>query len=226
MYDAPAAQSPVPFREAPRPQQPIMYGYAPRYPMSAPSPVSPMLRVAIAVLAAILTVPVLAWGAYVAKRETKSYVVFANGSAEAVDLAIDGAPHGKVSARSSVTIDLVPGDHRVVAGSDRGTFSVPPRGVGDVGFRGLYNIGGKGRLAVVTKYYAVGRAPFDDRVAPIAEGTRFTALPDAMSVDGLAVDRAFPSSISVPQGTRYMAVTRVCHLTARSLDTTVGCAGY
>jgi hypothetical protein len=195
-----------------------MYGYAPRYPAREASKV----RLGFAVLVALLILPIVAWGALFAKRETKNSVVFANNGAEAIDLVVDGVARGKIAARASVTLDVALGEHRVVAGGERGSFSIPSRRDG-VRARGLYNVGGKSGLAIVTKYYAVGRAPFEDKVEPIAEGTRFMLLPNAMGGDALAVDRAFPDGVSVPRGTTYTTVTHLCRITAPG---TVGCAGY
>jgi hypothetical protein len=147
-----------------------MYGYAPRYPN--PPPLRARVRVGLAVLASLFTVPLIAWGAFVVRRESRSYVVFANDRAEALGLVIDGAPRGKIPAHGSLAVDVVPGLHHVAAGDDRGAFMVPVRTVGEPGFRGLYNVGAGPGLAVVTKYYAVGRIPFEDRVETVATGTR------------------------------------------------------
>jgi hypothetical protein len=199
-----------------------MYGYAPRYPMGR---VGTTFRVGLVVLGVLSTAPLVAWGAFAAKREVTSYVVFANGD-RAVELVVDGAARGELPAGESVTIALAPGEHQVSAGADRATFSIPAR-ANDTGFRALYNIGGGAGLAVVTKYYSVGPVPFDRRIEPIPEGTRFTALPDALAFDSLPIDRAFPTAVSAPHGTPYVALTHVCHVAAGvGGEATVGCAGY
>jgi hypothetical protein len=80
-----------------------MYGYAPRYPTAAAPAGAKFRIVGRGVLAAFLTVPLVAWGAFIAKRETKSYVV----SPEARDLVVEGAPRGKIPARASGTSETV-----------------------------------------------------------------------------------------------------------------------
>jgi len=88
-----------------------------------------------------------------------------------------------------------------------------------LGYRAVYNLGGKKGLAVVTKYYG---GTFEDSVVPVAEGTRLVEVPAAQSLD--RIDDGFPDSITVPKHQSYGTLVRVCHVD--EAKGTVGCPGW
>ncbi len=183
-----------------------------------------MIRLIGVGIAILIAVPVVIWGLWFARKQGKPHVVFENPTTAPVDVTLDGKSIGSVPANGGKTVQVSVGAHDVVAGADKGKITVPNTS----GFRGLYSVGGKSKLAVVTAFYATsGKGLHEDTVHPVAfpSGQRLAALPTSMSVDAMDIDKAFLSTVEIPQGSTQTSVTHLCHVRDKD-DDFVGCPGF
>jgi hypothetical protein len=185
------------------------------------------LRLIFGAIIVVCALPVIAWGLYSANRESKPFVVFVNDADKPVTVTLDGKEIGTLAPKKSVIAQVAVGSHDVAISGGvtaKSSITVSNKSM----FRGAYIVGNKGHVAVVTKYYANGKPPFDDKIDVVAKGASFREI-DGVSTNALDVDQAFPSSISVPKGATYGSVTHLCHVdpkTLKSDDPTVGCSGF
>jgi hypothetical protein len=183
--------------------------------------------VRLAILAAVVLigggVAIVAF--VMSRKHAQPHVVFENATGDEVDVQLDGKSIGRIPSNAAKTVQVSPGDHEVAAGSDKGKFTVPDK----TGFRGLYAIGGRSHLAVVTVYYATtpGAGTHADKIEPIVmpAGQRLAALPDAMSIEAMELDKPFLESVDVPQGSIETSVVHLCHIREKE-DAFVGCPGF
>jgi hypothetical protein len=152
-------------------------------------------------------------------------VLFENSAAVAGELSLNGKPYGSIGPHQHLRVELDAASYTLsfAAGStkiDEGTLVVPEHasGLGTVGYRGVYNLGGGKGLAVVTKYYG---GMMKDTVVPFDSGKHLVEVPRA---ELASVDETFPKSISVPKGQSYGSVVHVCHVDEEK--ETVGCPGW
>jgi len=138
-------------------------------------------------------------------------------------LSVAGKTYGSIAPRQALRLELDAGSHEVsFSGNgtklDGGTLNVP-QGAGAIGYRAVYNLGGKPGIAVVTKYYG---GSFEDRVAMVAAGTRVVEVPGAQTLD--RIDDGFPDTITVQKHQSYGTLVRVCHVD--EAKGSVGCPGW
>ena len=160
---------------------------------------------------------------FLLRQAQSNIVLFENSLDVAGELKLAGKSYGSISPRQALRLELDEGSYQVsFSGNgtqlDGGTLTVP-KGNSTIGYRAVYNLGGKKGIAVVTKYYG---GTFEDRVAPIAEGTRVLEVPGAQKLD--RIDDGFPDTITVPKHQSYGTVVRVCHVD--EAKGTVGCPGW
>jgi hypothetical protein len=141
----------------------------------------------------------------------KNYVFVENSNAFRVTLTVDGKPREDVPPSGAVLLALDVGEHLVIASGPRGYHDEGALVVlsQKSGFRGLYAIGGKSRLAIVTKAYG---ASLTDRVERMPDGSRFVELP--ADVDPHGIDLPFPETVMAPQGATSASLVHLCHADA------------
>jgi hypothetical protein len=158
-------------------------------------------------------------------KSQKNVVFFENSLEKAGELSLNGKSYGTLEPHQHVRLELDAESYSVSfngggAKLDEGTLTVPKAsgGFGTMGFRAVYNIGGRKGLGVVTKYYG---GSLKDNVRPIEEGKRLVELPN---LELTKIDDAFPDSIKVQKGVSFGTVVRVCHIDEEK--ETVGCPGW
>jgi len=210
-------------------QPPVQPFPTPQY---APPPKGPgfvdvmrIVRLALVGVAIVIGLGVAIFAFVFSRKEKKPHLIVENATSADVEVKLDGKSIGKISANSGKVIELGAGDHEVSAGTDKGKFTVPDT----PGFRGLFAIGGKSHLAVVTVYYSTtpGAALHEDKVEPVrfAAAARLAALPVSMSIESMDLDKPFSESVDVQQGSIETSVVHLCHIHEKS-DDFVGCPGY
>jgi hypothetical protein len=160
---------------------------------------------------------------FLLRQAQSNIVLFENSLDVPGELSLAGKTYGSISPRQALRLELDEGKYEVsFTGNgtklDGGTLTVP-KGNGAIGYRAVYNLGGRKGIAVVTKYYG---GSFEDRVAPVAEGTRVVEVPGAQSLD--RIDEGFPDTITVPKHQSYGTRVHVCHVD--EAKGTVGCPGW
>lgn len=171
----------------------------------------------------IVVLALAGWSFFLLRKAQSNIVLFENSLDVPGELSLSGKSYGSISPRQALRLELDSGNYEVsFAGNgtklDGGTLTVP-KGNSTIGYRAVYNLGGRKGLAVVTKYYG---GAFEDRVATVAEGTRVIEVPGAQSLD--RIDDGFPDTITVPKHASYGTVVRVCHVD--EAKGTVGCPGW
>jgi hypothetical protein len=153
-------------------------------------------------------------------------VLFENSLDKAGDLSLNGKSYGSLGPHQHLRLELDPESYALTFSADgtkldEGTLVVPKLkgGLGNVGYRAVYNIGGQKGLGVVTKFYGGG---LKDTVVPIESGKRLVEVPP--NADLAKVDEAFPKSITVPKGAMFGTVVRLCHIDEEK--EAVGCPGW
>jgi hypothetical protein len=172
---------------------------------------------------ALLILGLLGWSFFLMRKAAANVVLFENSLDVPGELSLAGKSYGTIAPKKSLRLELDQGSYAVAfvgngAKLDEGTLAVPD-GKDGLGYRAVYNLGGKKGIAVVTKYYG---GSFKDQVAPVAEGTRLVEVAVTARLD--RVDDAFPDSISVPKHATFGTVTNVCHVNEE--QGTVGCPGW
>jgi uncharacterized protein YneF (UPF0154 family) len=183
-----------------------------------------IIRLAILGVVILAAVPVMLWGFWFARKQTKPHVVIENPTKAAIEITVDGKSVGTVPASGGKIVQLDPGAHDVVAGGDKAKITVPDTS----GYRGLYAVGGKSSLASVTVYYSTaGKGLHEDKVEPVVfgKGERLASLPASMAVDAMDIDKPFLATIEIPQGSLETSVTHLCHVHDKD-DDFVGCPGF
>ena len=224
MNQPPYGQQPPPHGQ-PQPQ----YGQMPQAQYVAPPPrggppIMLIVRLAIAGFALLFAGGVFLWLKFKMGRDAKPHVLFENSTSASAELMIDGKSQGTIAAGSGKVLTVDPGEHDVVAGTDKGHISVPKTD----NFRGLYAIGGKSLVAVVTVHYAEsGNSPFKDTVDPVEfkGGDRLATLSAGVTVENMELDKAFPETVSVNQGSLGTTAIHLCHIHEEE-DDYVGCANF
>jgi hypothetical protein len=176
------------------------------------------IRLTLAGIGLLVTVP---FYFYISHRTATNFVMFDNSLEVAGELAIDGKSQGTLGPKQHKMADLSSGSHKMTFTAnakelDSATLEIPKKG--DFGYHALYNLGGKGGIAVVTKYYG-DDTHFDDKVEMVANGTKLVELPSHIVMKD--VDEAFPDSIRTTKNAMSPSVTRVCHVTGKK----IGCPG-
>jgi hypothetical protein len=173
----------------------------------------------------VVVVVGLGFAAFMHFKANKNVVLFENSFDQPGELLLNGKSYGSLGPHQHVRLELDGGTHVVSWNSggkkvDDGSIDVKSSkgGLGDVGYRAVYNIGGKKGLAVVTKFYG---GSMKDSVSPMPEGKRVVETP---YVELTKVDDVFPESVTVRKGQTFGTVTRVCHVDEEK--ETVGCAGW
>lgn len=158
-------------------------------------------------------------------KSQKNVVLFENSLDQAGELSLNGKSYGSLEPHKHIRLELAPDTYAVsfsAAGAklDDSKLVIPQQkgGLGTVGFRAVYNIGGHKGLGVVTKYYG---GSFKDSVVPVEEGKRLVETPNT---ELAKIDDVFPESITVPKGASFGSVVRVCHVDYEK--ETVGCPGW
>src|SRR5690606_23010981 len=172
---------------------------------------------------AVVVLGLAGWSFFLMRQAQSNIVLFENSLDVPGELNVGGKSYGSIAPRQALRLELDSGNHEVSFTAngtklDGGTLTVP-KGNNTIGYRAVYNIGGKKGLAVVTKYYG---GSFEDRVAPVAEGTRVVEVPGAQALD--RIDDSFPDTITVPKHASFGTVVRVCHID--EAKGTVGCPGW
>jgi hypothetical protein len=225
---------PPPHGGQPPYQQPPPYGGPPGQPQYAQPMMPPprsggsgmsimmMIRLGVAGVAILFAVGVFGWMKLKMGRDSKPHIMFENSTSSAVDLTIDGKSMGNIPAGGGKVLTVDPGEHDVVAGTDKGHISVPATD----SFRGLYAVGGKSLVAVVTVHYAEsGSSPFKDTVEPVDfKGGRLATL-SGLTPENMELDKPFPEQVSVNQGSLGTSRIQLCHIHDVE-DDYVGCANF
>jgi len=172
---------------------------------------------------AVVVLGLAGWSFFLMRQAQSNIVLFENSLDVPGVLSVAGKAYGSIAPRQALRLELDAGSHEVsFTGNgtklDGGTLNVP-KGNSTIGYRAVYNLGGKPGLAVVTKYYG---GSFEDRVVPVAEGTRVVEVPGAQSLD--RIDDGFPDSVTVPKHQSFASLVRVCHVD--EAKGTVGCPGW
>jgi len=164
-------------------------------------------------------------GAFTYFKSQKNVVLFENSTDQAGELSLNGKSYGSLPPHQHLRVELDAASYTLsfAAGAtklDEGTLVVPEHasGLGTVGYRAVYNLGGRKGLAVVTKYYG---GSLKDSVVPFESSKRLVEVPRAELAN---VDETFPKSISVKKGQSYGSVVLVCHVDEEK--ETVGCPGW
>jgi hypothetical protein len=195
------------------------------------------LRIVRLVLVFVIGVPVLLFIAgaivYALLDERKNLVVFDNGTAQTVEVFIDGQRKGQVGGKGDLlSVHVDDGEHAVRLESggrvvEESRFATGKRaGFWGHGLRAIYSVGGKTRYALVTVVYVAPGASVteENEVNEIASSGHLVELPREY---GLAIardlDRAFPETTSIPEGKKLVKETHVCRLDRLRK---VGCPGY
>jgi hypothetical protein len=173
----------------------------------------------------VLAIGAAGYAAVLHFKAQANIVLFENSLEQAGELALNGKSYGTIEPHKHLRLEVETGTVNVTfsAGGtklDEGTFTATGSkgGLGDIGYRGVYNIGGKKGLAIVTKYYGGSQK---DYVNLIPEGKRSVDTP---YVELAKVDDGFPASVTVRKGQSFGVVTRVCHVDEEKQ--TVGCPGW
>lgn len=207
---------------APPPMQPWGPAAPPMPPQRSRRNVAAIARLAMIGFVVLLAVPTMLAGFWFARKQTRPHVMFENPTSAPVDIAVDGRSIGSVAAAAGKVVELAPGAHAIVAGADKATVTVPDQ----VGYRGVFSVGGRSALAAVTVFYSTaGKGSHEDRIEPVvfAKGERLAALPFSMTVDAMDIDKPFAATIQIPQGSTETSVTHLCHLKG---EDDVGCPGF
>jgi len=172
---------------------------------------------------AVVVLGLAGWSFFLFRQAQSNIVLFENSLDVPGVLSVAGKAYGSIAPRQALRLELDSGSHEVsFTGNgtklDGGTLNVP-KGNGTIGYRAVYNLGGKPGIAVVTKYYG---GSFEDRVVPVAEGTRVVEVPNAQTLD--RIDDGFPDSVTVPKHQTFATLVRVCHVD--EAKGTVGCPGW
>lgn len=209
------------------PQQPYPQQ---QYPQTPPPrgggglPLMMTIRLGVAAVAILFAGGMFLFLKFKMGRDAKPHILFENSTSTAVDVTLDGKSLGNVPAGGGKVFTVDPGEHDVVAGTDKGHISVP----GTDSYRGLYAVGGKSLVAVVTVHYAEsGNSPFKDTVEPVEfkGGSRLATLSGGITPDNMELDKAFPEQVSVNQGSLGTSVVHLCHI-HETEDDYVGCANF
>jgi hypothetical protein len=195
--------------------------FVPKVPSDPPPPLAARptfgRRVRTALLVVLLpALAAVATYAWLLHRATPpSYLFVVNGSAQPVEIVIDGARRGTVERSASLRLDLTAGPHVVTAIGPQGALvDEATVQIAAPGARALFNVGGAS-LAVVTRGYGSSRA---DRVQPVPAG-RVVALPPELAGD--RVDAPFPATVTAPEGQDSVTLTHLCTFDAARRK--VGC---
>jgi hypothetical protein len=158
-------------------------------------------------------------------KSQKNVVLFENSLDKPGELSLNGKSYGSLEPHKHIRLELDAASYTVSfngggAKLDEGTLEVPKGkgGFGTVGYRAIYNIGGKKGLGVITKYYGGSNK---DNIRLVEEGKRVVEVPN---VELTKIDEGFPDSITVPKGQSYGSVVRVCHVDEEKQ--TVSCPGW
>jgi hypothetical protein len=172
---------------------------------------------------ALVILGLFGWSFFLMRKAAANVVLFENSLDVPGELSLAGKSYGTIAPKKSLRLELDQGSYALSfvgngAKLDEGTLAVPG-GKDGLGYRAVYNLGGKKGIAVVTKYYG---GTFKDQVAPVAEGTRLVEVASTAKLD--RVDDTFPESITVPKHATFGSVTNVCHVNEE--EQTVGCPGW
>lgn len=159
---------------------------------------------------------------FITHRSAENMVLFENSLESAGELVIDGASKGELAPRAHLLLSLKSGSHTITlkgprGALDEGTLDVPKKA--SFGYHGLYVLGGKSGVAVVTKYYGKDAA-FEDKVDIVPLGTRLVELPSTSVMT--PIDAPFPESIRTTKNAMSPSVMRVCHLDLKHAPTCPG----
>ena len=203
------------------------FGQRPYVPPPSPRgglPLAMMIRLGVAGVAIVVAAGAFLFAKYKMSSDAKAHIVFENSTSASVDLQIDGKSKGTIAAGKALVLAVDAGEHDVVAGSDKGHISVPKTD----NFRGLYAVGGKSLVAVVTAHYSESKSSFGpkDSVTPVEfkGGSRLATL-QYMSVDSMELDKPFPETVSSNNTMIDTAVTHLCHI-HETEDDYVGCPNF
>jgi hypothetical protein len=186
-------------------------------------PLMMLIRLGVAGVAILFAGGVFLFMKFKMGRDAKPHILFENSTSAAVDLEIDGKSQGQIPAGGGKVLIVDPGPHDVVAGSDKGHIEVPSTD----SFRGLYAVGGKSLVAVVTVHYASGTTTLKDTVTPVEfkGSNRLATLSGGLTPENMELDKSFPDEVSVNQGSLGTSRTQLCHIHEAD-DDYVGCPGF
>lgn len=183
-----------------------------------------MIRLGVAGIAILFAVGFFLFMKFKMSSNSKPHILFENSTSSAVDVTIDGQSVASIPAGAGKVVTVDAGEHDVVAGTDKGHISVPKTD----SFRGLYAVGGKSLVAVVTVHYAQsGNSPFKDTVVPVElkVGERLATLEGGLTPENMELDKAFPETVSVNQNSLGTQSVHLCHI-HEAEDDFVGCANF
>jgi len=182
-------------------------------------------RLAILAGVVVLGLVLLGAGFYLYHRFTPQHAILIdNGNGFAVELVIGDDAHVELAPHTSKTVRAHDGKLAIAAKGANGfteqvAVDFPATSFFVGGRRAVYNVGGAGKLAIVTvEYGTVLGAP--DFVVPLAPTPRLQLLPGNVTGD---IDDSFPESKQGRRGMSGSLERRVCHVDYEAKR--VGCAG-
>jgi len=172
-----------------------------------PPPTNPLRRLGILFGVTVLAIAAIGGGVYIHHRITPQHRILIDNAHEfVVDVEVDG-DRFTIGPRSSTSVAVHDGAHTIHTSqlNETITLDLPATGWSTAGRTALYNIGGRGELAIVTMVYgSVFDAP---PTAFIGHEAKAVVLP--LGVGG-EIDEAFPAQVTSKRG--GAVIRRVCHV--------------